>query len=129
MHEVLRLSTGKLCVLHSPAVPFVAHYHVLSLPEGQGAPSEGETEELLLLASRKARELGRRCFGDEECFSIVYNGGRTRRKPWPHVHILPARSTAAKRVAFLAFSLKGLLRPLLGPAASSTGGRLGPWRR
>lgn len=114
MQEVLRLSTGRVCVLRNPSLPFLASYHVLSFPHEQGTPSELETEELLVLASRKGRELARSYFGDPECFSLVYNAGRTRRRPWLHVHILPTRNTAAKRLAFLAFSLKHLLRPLLG---------------
>lgn len=114
MEEILRLSTGRVCVLRNPSLPFLASYHVLSFPHEQGAPSELETEELLVLASRKGRELARSCFGDPECFSLVYNAGRTRRRPWLHVHILPTRNTAAKRLAFLAFSLKHVLRPLVG---------------
>ena len=92
-----------------------------AVPREQGEPSEAETEEMLLLANRKARELGRLHFGDEECFSIIYNGGRTRRKPWPHVHILPTRNLAAKRLAFLAFFLKNVLRLRIA-------GLRGPWR-
>ncbi len=113
MGEIFQLSTGRVCVLHNPSLPLLAHYHVLVFPHDQGTPSEEEIEEVLLLANRKGRELGRTYFGDEECFSIIYNGGRTRRKPWLHVHILPTRNTAAKRIAFLAFSLKNILRPMI----------------
>lgn len=111
----LRLSTGRVCVLQNPSLPFLEHYHVLAFPSEQGAPSQAEVEEVLLLATRKARELGRRYFGDEECFSIIYNAGRTRRRPWLHVHILPTRNVAAKRLAFVAFFLKNLLRWVQGP--------------
>ncbi len=113
MGESFPLSSGRVCVLHHPPLPFLAHYHVLVFPHHQGPPSEKEIEEILLLANRKGRELGRSYFGDEECFSLIYNGGRTRRKPWLHVHILPTRNTAAKRIAFLAFSLKKILRPMI----------------
>lgn len=110
MAEAFRLSTGRICVLQNPSLPFLEHYHVLAFPREQGSPSQAEVEEVLLLATRKARELGRRYFGDEECFSIIYNAGRTRRRPWLHVHILPTRNVAAKRLAFVAFFLKNLLR-------------------
>lgn len=112
MRETIALSTGKVCVLRSCALPFLAHYHVLAFPSDQGSPSQAEVEELLLIANRAARQLGRAHCGDEECFSLIYNGSRTRRRPWFHVHILPTRNVAAKRAAFLAFYLKTLLRPL-----------------
>lgn len=114
MGEILRLSTGRVCILHNPALPFLPHYHVLSFPKEQGTPTGRETSELLMLANRKGRELGLAHFGDEECFSIIYNAGRTRRRPWLHVHILPTRDVASKRLAFLAFFLKNLVRPVLG---------------
>ncbi len=113
MQENIRLSTGRFCVLENPALPFLEAYHVLSFPPEQGQPSRAETDEVILLANRKARELGRRYFQNEECFSLIYNGRGTRRKPWLHVHILPAGSTRAKRLAFLAFGLKRLLRGLV----------------
>ena len=127
MEAIFQLSTGRVCVLHNPSLPFLARYHVLSFPQEQGGASDLETEELLLLATRKGRELGRTYFGDAECFSIIYNGGRTRRKPWVHVHILPTRNTAAKRIAFLAFSLKNLLRPVLGLRLPRAGRELRSW--
>ncbi len=112
MRESIRLSTGRTCLLARPALPFLAHYHVLSLANGEGQPSDAEIDEMLLVANQKARALGRRYHGDAECFSLVYNGRRTRRRPWPHVHILPTGSLAAKRLTFLLFSLKHVLRPL-----------------
>ncbi|MCP5059285.1 MAG: hypothetical protein GY937_21480 [bacterium] len=92
-------------MLQNPALPFLAHYHVLSFPADQGQPSCEEADEIVLIATRKARDLGKRYYFDEECFSLIFNGKRTRRKPWLHIHILPTRNPAAKRLAFLAFSL------------------------
>ena len=126
MGEVFRLSSGRICVLQNPSLPFLAHYHVLAFPREQGAASEAETEEVFLLANRKARELGRRYFGDEECFSIIYNAGRTRRK-WLHVHILPTRNVGAKRLAFLAFFLKNVLRRVLGRGAGRSSVEVEVW--
>ncbi len=112
MRETITLSTGRVCTLENPGLPLLAHYHVLAFPAGQGQPSLEEADEIVLIATRTARDLGRRYYADEECFSLIFNGGRTRRKPWLHVHILPAGSPTAKRFAFLAFYLKRLLRRL-----------------
>jgi len=110
MHETITLSSGRNCTLHNPALPFLAHYHVLSFPADQGQPSREEADEILLIATHKARALGMRYYADEECFSLIFNGKRTRRKPWLHIHILPTGNPTAKRLAFLAFYLKHLLR-------------------
>ena len=112
MRERIRLSTGRTCLLAQPYLPFLTHYHILAFAHEQGRPTGAELEEMLVIANQKARTLGRLYFADEECFSLVYNGGRTRRRPWPHVHILPSASPAAKRLTFLLFSLKHVLRPL-----------------
>ena len=112
MRESFTLSTGRTCLLENPALPFLVHYHVLTFPAHQGQPSPAEVDEMIVIATRKARALGREYFGDDECFSLIYNGRRTRRRPWLHIHILPSRNLAAKRVAFLAFQLKHLLRRL-----------------
>ena len=110
MHETITLSSGRKCKLQNPALPFLAHYHVLSFPSYQGQPTREEADEIVLVATRKARDLGKRYYSDEECFSLIFNGKRTRRKPWLHVHILPTKNPTAKRLAFLAFYLKHLLR-------------------
>jgi hypothetical protein len=114
MRESITLSTGRTCRLENPGLPFLAHYHVLTFPSEQGQPSHAEAEEMMMIATRKARDLGLEYFGDDECFSLIYNGRRTRRRPWLHIHILPSRSLATKRLAFLAFQLKHLLRRLPG---------------
>ena len=109
MEESITLSTGRICTLANPRLPLLPHYHVLSFPNEQGQPAREEAEEMLLIATRKGRDLARRLYADDECFSLIFNGLRTRRRPWLHVHILPCQSPTAKRVAFLAFYLKRLL--------------------
>lgn len=110
MEESITLSTGRICTLANPQLPLLPHYHVLSFPNEQGQPAREEAEEMFLIATRKGRDLARRLYADDECFSLIFNGRRTRRRPWLHVHILPSRSPTAKRLAFLAFYLKSLLR-------------------
>ena len=109
MRESILLSSGRTCLLQNPALPFLGRYHVLSFPSEQGQPSRAEADEMILIAARKARDLARAYYGDDECFSLIYSGARTRRRPWLHVHILPSRSPWAKRLAFLAFHLKRVL--------------------
>jgi hypothetical protein len=48
MAEVFRLSSGRVCVLQRPSLPFLEHYHVLAFPREQGAASEEEAEEVFL---------------------------------------------------------------------------------
>ncbi len=114
MRESIALSTGRTCLLKNPALPFLDHYHVLTFPLEQGQPSHAEADEMMMIAARKARDLGLAYYGDDECFSLIYNGRRTRRRPWLHIHILPSQSPAAKQLTFLAFHLKRLLRRLPG---------------
>lgn len=67
------------CTLQNPALPFLAHYHVLSFPSDQERPSREEADEIILIATQKARDLGLRYYADEECFSLIFNGKRTPR--------------------------------------------------
>lgn len=110
MRESITLSSGRKCTLQNAALPFLAHYHVLSFPADQGQPSREEADEIVLIAMQKARDLGLRYYADEECFSLIFNGRRTRRRQWLHIHILPTQDPTAKRLAFLAFFLKHVLR-------------------
>lgn len=110
MTEILRLSSGRRCELRNPDVPLLPWVHVLVFPPDQGPPTEAELGEMLTLAHRTARRLGRRYFGDPECFSVLLNGRRTGRLPWPHVHLIPAGSPGAKHRALLLLGLKRLLR-------------------
>ena len=54
-----------------------------------------------------------RLYGDAQCFTVLYNGARTRRKPWPHFHIIPARTPGEKRFMLLCLNLKRVSRRLL----------------
>lgn len=100
-------------VLRRPKVPLVPDYCVLSLdPRVAGLADLGE---LLRLAEGVARGEAQARFGDPECFSLLCNAGRTRRRRWPHVHIILAPSVRAKRWALLWLSLKHLSRPWRWP--------------
>ena len=88
--------SGLSCELASPRLPLVRNYHVLSL---EGTPDPERVDELWVLAHRVARALAEQAHGDPECYSLLYNAERTRRRPWAHVHILLARSPEEKRWA------------------------------
>lgn len=114
MRTLLRLPSGRAVELSEPAIPLLRHYHVLHVrPEDPaGPPTDAEVDQILLLATRVARALGRRHLGDPECFSVIFNGARTRKSPGVHVHIVPTGSVAHKRLAFLALVSKRWLRRL-----------------
>lgn len=105
------LSSGRLVELRAPRLPLVRHYHVLAWPAGQGPATPREIDEMWQVAHAFAREQGLALFGDEQCFTVLYNGARTRRMPWPHFHILSARTPGEKRWTLLCLMLKRLLRP------------------
>ncbi|MCH9685971.1 MAG: hypothetical protein K0V04_31340 [Deltaproteobacteria bacterium] len=99
-------------VLRRPRVPFVPGYCVLTpVAEVPGA----RLAELLSAAESVARREAVVRFGDPECFSLLCNAGRTRRRHGPHVHIILAPSVRAKRWALLWLSLKHLSRPWRWP--------------
>ncbi|MCA9652390.1 MAG: hypothetical protein H6712_18825 [Myxococcales bacterium] len=100
-------------VLRRPRVPLVPGYCVLSLDPARAGTSD--LAELLRLADRVARGEALARFGDPECFALLCNAGRTRRRRWPHVHIILAPSVRAKRWALLWLSLKHLSRPWCWP--------------
>ena len=110
-HSYILLSSGRPVELRAPRLPLVRHYHVLAWPAGQGRATPAEIDEMWALAHACARAEGARLYGDEECFTVLYNGARTRRLPWPHFHILSARSPAEKRWILLCLLFKRLLRP------------------
>ncbi len=58
MRESITLSTGRICLLKNSALPFLHHYHVLTFPLEQGQPSHAEADEMMMIAARKARDLG-----------------------------------------------------------------------
>ena len=110
MTGTFRLPTGAACRLTRPGLPFLARYHVLALTTGARPATPEDVDALLCLARRLGRRLGTHYFGDAESFTILFNGARTRRSPWPHVHIIPARSVAQKRWALAALHLKHVTR-------------------
>jgi hypothetical protein len=65
------------------------------------------------LAHAIARERGERLFGDAGCFAVLFNGARARRMPWPHFHLIPARSPAERRFVLFCLLLKRLSRRAL----------------
>jgi hypothetical protein len=117
--RVLCLSTGRCVELRAPHVPFAPHYRVLSWPRpstsrhGSPAATEREIDEMFALAHEIARARGRELFGDPECFAVLFNGARAARMPWPHFHLIPARSPAERRRVLLLLWLKRLSRRLL----------------
>lgn len=104
------LSTGRRVGLRRARVPFVRDYFVLDVDLSIGPPTPDEIGELLAVAHGAARELAARLRGDPDAFSLLYNGGRARRRPWPHVHLVLAADPAEKRRAYVALSLKRLTR-------------------
>jgi hypothetical protein len=92
----LRVQRGRL--------PGVAHYYLL-VATGQSSQSFPWQA-----AQELAAELALTELGDPEAFTVLYNGARTRRCPWPHVHVILARTVAEKRCALLCFHLKHLTR-------------------
>lgn len=112
VHPSPMLADERRFVVRAPQLPLLPHYHVVSATEGAPPPSPSEIDEMWCVAHALARSLGRALFADEECFSVLYNGARTRRRPWPHFHVILARSPGEKRRALLALSAKRWLRVL-----------------
>lgn len=104
----LRLSSGLRCTIRRPKLPGLCHYYVVALPTD--VVSARDIEELHALAHRVGRSLGRQRFGSPECYTLIYNAARTRRCPWPHVHVITASSIADKRRNVLLLQLKHVLR-------------------
>ncbi len=99
-------------ILRRPHVPLVPDHCVLSpAAEVPGA----SLSQLLTAAESVARREAQARFGDPECFSLLCNAGRTRRRGWPHVHIILAPNVRAKRWAMLWLALKHLSRPWRWP--------------
>jgi hypothetical protein len=107
------LASGRVCCVAHPGIPLLPDYHVLHFPPQHGAPTEAEIEEMLVLARRVARQLGAQRLGDPECYTVLFNGERTSRRPWAHFHLLPARSVAGKHWALLCLLSKRWLRRYL----------------
>lgn len=104
------LSSGLVCEVVAPVLPLVRHYYVVHLAPGARPATPRDIEELWALAHQIARQLAAATYADPECFSLLFNAARTRRQPWPHIHILLARSTMQKRWGLICLSLKHVLR-------------------
>ena len=113
--RVFALPSGARVEWRRPRIPFFAHYAVLAWPRDSGPASDADVDAMWSLAHALARAEGARLFADPQCFSVLYNGGRTRRKPWPHFHVIPARTPGEKRRSLLLLSCKRWLRKLPFP--------------
>lgn len=112
------LSSGQRVELRAPVVLFAPHYRVLSWPRPQQgqqarAATAAEIDEMFALAHGVARERGRALFGDPECFAVLFNGARAARMPWPHFHLIPARSPSERRFVLFCLLLKRVSRRFL----------------
>lgn len=103
------LESGRRCILRARPLPLLRTYHVLFFPTEQGRCGERDEHEMFSLAHSLARDLGRRYHGDAGCYAIVFSGGGTRRRPWPHFHIVAVRGLWSKRRALLLLHIKQLL--------------------
>jgi len=110
MRETHVLSTGRVCRVDDPGLPLLPSYHVLYFPGRQGQPTDEEVGEMLALAYGAARRLGETVFDDPECYTVLLNGARARRRPWFHVHLLPVDTVGKRRWALLCLTLKRSIR-------------------
>ena len=110
MRETHVLSSGRICRVDDPGLPLLPSYHVLYFPGRQGQPTDAEVAEMLALAYDAARRLGDEVFDDPECYTVLLNGARARRRPWFHVHLLPVNTVGKRRWALLCLTLKRALR-------------------
>jgi len=106
-HNRRRLSSGRSYLIAAPALPGIPGYRVLSVEETD--LGQEDMAELLIEAQRQAGAIARERLGDPQCYTLLMNGSRTRRRPWVHVHIIPANSVRAKRFALCCFILKHVL--------------------
>ena len=109
MDERFPLTSGRACTLHPRPLPGLSTYHVLFFASEQGEPSQEEEREMFMVAQVAASQLATRYCGDPGCYAILFSGRRTRRRPWPHFHIVAVRNLAAKRRALALLHVKSLL--------------------
>ena len=103
------LSSGRTCTLRARPLPGLRTYHVLFLASDSQQPTQHEERELFILAQHVASGLGHQYCGDPGCYVMLFSGSRTRRRPWPHFHIVAVRDLAAKRRALLLLYIKRVL--------------------
>ncbi|MCB9632754.1 MAG: hypothetical protein H6721_11535 [Sandaracinus sp.] len=111
-HELATLEDGSRVVLTRPEVPGVDEYVVLHLDPPDDAPSSETLGRLVGQAHALARTLSFARFGHADGWSLLINGGATRRTRGIHVHVVLAGSVKEKRRAFLALQAKLLTRPI-----------------
>ena len=103
------LASGRVCTLRARPLPGLPTHHVLFFASEQGAPLQHEEREMFGLAQVAASSLAREYCGDPGCYVILFSGSRTRRRPWPHFHIVAVRGVSAKRRALLLLHVKRVL--------------------
>ena len=106
------LSTGREGRAVNPHITFLPHYRVVDCP-GTADPTPAEVGEMLQIAHRTGQALARAAFDDPGAFSLLLNAPRTRRRPWFHIHLIPARSPREKWWALFTLSQKRWLRALV----------------
>lgn len=107
--ERFPLTSGRECTLHPRPLLGLPTYHVLFFASERGEPSQQEEREMFMVAQVAAARLATRYCGDPGCYAILFSGRRTRRRPWPHFHIVAVRNLAAKRRALALLHIKSLL--------------------
>jgi hypothetical protein len=112
------LASGRACTLRPRPLPGLPTYHVLFFASDQGEPTQSEEREMFMLAQVAASGLALRYHGHSGCYAILFSGSRTRRRPWPHFHIVAVRDVAAKRRALVLLHLKSVLTWVQRLAAS-----------
>ncbi len=107
MKSLRRPSLGASHLLKK-CLPGLNDYFVVSFDL---AETSSEAQSLLLSsAGRYARRLAFERYGDPECYALVFNGARVRRREWPQVHIVLARTRTQRRYRLLLLYFKSPLR-------------------
>lgn len=86
---------------------FPVDHYVLVDKSGRVTP-----ETLVAEARRQAEDLAARSTGNRQSFTLIHNGSGIARRPWPHVHIVCARSRPLKALVYLLLGLKNILPAL-----------------
>jgi hypothetical protein len=106
--QQFQLASGRTCTLRPRPLPGLPTYHVLFFAD-EGEPSQAEEREMFVHAQLAASGLAQRYHGDPGCYVILFSGRSTRRRPWPHFHIVAVRGVAAKRRALVLLHVKRVL--------------------
>ncbi len=105
---LVALPSGAHLEIVRPRVLFLPDYHVVSLAEPTAGPRD--VEQMLRFSWSLGRLLSRRRHGVDGCFTVLCHGRETRRRAWPHCHVIVAASVSARRRALLSLRFKGALR-------------------